>query len=497
MRRPILKGMIVVATLASLLSGETASASETAFVYQGRLTDGLKAAEGEYDFLFRLYDRAEDGAPIGEAAAREDVDVAGGLFEVELDFGHDLFTGEASYLEIGVRAANEAADHASLAPRQAFIPVPGAWQYPYAIYAAEARSAAEGQGASITAVGIGEAGGEDISPLDAHGVGAGTGSVLHRDGLNTADGDYSSVGGGQYCYIGTGANHSTIAGGSVNKVYANGKYASIIGGANNSVGDNTRFGTVCGGEHNQVYGGAEWATVGGGDGNDATGDYATIAGGYDGKANGIGATIGGGRYNEASGTYSTVPGGRKNRAVNYCLAAGYRAKAAHRGSFVWGDVTEANLTTTANDQFLARAKGGFKFYTNAAMDTGAKLNSGSGSWTSVSDRDCKENFEPVDPAEILERLSEVPVRTWNYKAQDDAIRHIGPMSQDLYAAFALGADDKGIATIDGIGLSLAAAKGLYELAQENRTALQAKDARIRSLEERLAILEEALGSQTQ
>jgi hypothetical protein len=177
-----MKWIMAACMLAAMLTGGMAAAGDldTAFVYQGRLTDGLEAASGSYDFQFKLYDAAEDGALIGAAMSTDDVDVDGGLFEVELDFGHDLFAGDACYLEIEVRAGNEASAYTPLTPRQAFIPVPSAWEYPYAVYASEVRSSAQAQGASVTAVGIGQTVGEDVAPLVAsHTIGTGTNSILH------------------------------------------------------------------------------------------------------------------------------------------------------------------------------------------------------------------------------------------------------------------------------------------------------------------------------
>ena len=46
------------------------------------------------------------------------------------------------------------------------------------------------------------------------------------------------------------------------------------------------------------------------------------------------------------------------------------------------------------------------------------------------------------------------------KADDGAVRHIGPVAQDFRAAFDLGADDKTIATVDADGVALAAIQGL-------------------------------------
>ena len=39
---------------------------------------------------------------------------------------------------------------------------------------------------------------------------------------------------------------------------------------------------------------------------------------------------------------------------------------------------------------------------------------------------------------VLRKVVALPIATWNYKSQDAAIRHMGPMAQDFHAAFGLG-----------------------------------------------------------
>jgi hypothetical protein len=112
-----------------------------------------------------------------------------------------------------------------------------------------------------------------------------------------------------------------------------------------------------------------------------------------------------------------------------------------------------------------------------------------GAWNSVSDRNAKENFAAVDGRALLDRLAGVPVTTWNYKSQDAAIRHMGPVAQDFYAAFGVGEDDKHIATIDADGVALAASQALYALAQEQAGRIAALQAQNAALESRLAALE--------
>ena len=130
--------------------------------------------------------------------------------------------------------------------------------------------------------------------------------------------------------------------------------------------------------------------------------------------------------------------------------------------------------------------------------TGAYLSTG-GTWTNASDRKAKENIEPVDPEAILEGVARLPISTWNYKTQDDSIRHIGPMAQDFYAAFGVGEDERHISTIDADGVALAAIQGLYRLSQEQAARIEALEAenetqqrQIEALQEETAELQEEI-----
>jgi hypothetical protein len=110
------------------------------------------------------------------------------------------------------------------------------------------------------------------------------------------------------------------------------------------------------------------------------------------------------------------------------------------------------------------------------------VSGGSGTWNSVSDRNMKENFKAVNPRDILRKVLNLPISTWNYKTQDASIRHIGAMAQDFKAAFKVGEDDKHISTIDPDGVALAAIQGLNE---ELKDELKTRDAKIERLETQL------------
>ena len=84
---------------------------------------------------------------------------------------------------------------------------------------------------------------------------------------------------------------------------------------------------------------------------------------------------------------------------------------------------------------------------------------------------------PVDGFEILEKLARLPISTWNYKADDASVVHLGPMAQDFAAAFGLGDDDRVIATVDSNGVLMVAVQALYRRVQ----TLEAEVAALRAL----------------
>jgi hypothetical protein len=263
--------------------------------------------------------------------------------------------------------------------------------------------------------------------------------------------------------------------------------------------------TVAGGFNNQASGFV--STVGGGIDNIADGFVSTVGGGSQNTASGGFSTVGGGFQNTANG--GTVPGGDNNAAEgDYSFAAGQRAKAIHAGAFVWGDSTDSDIQSSTNDQFTVRSVGGARFFSNANLTAGVQLAAGGSSWSSVSDRNMKENFALVDAREVLERIAAMPILTWNYKAQDASIRHIGPMAQDFSAAFNLGEDDLRINTIDIDGVALVAIQGLYEVVKEQNARIAAlriendaqlveKDKEIAGLVERLERLERTVLNNTE
>jgi hypothetical protein len=107
-----------------------------------------------------------------------------------------------------------------------------------------------------------------------------------------------------------------------------------------------------------------------------------------------------------------------------------------------------------------------------------------GALGNCSDRNVKQDFAPVSPSEILDRVLQLPVSKWSYKF-DAGTRHIGPMAQDFYSAFNVGHDEKYITTVDEDGVALAAIQGLNQ-------KLEKKDAEVQALKQRLEKLEQLL-----
>lgn len=85
-------------------------------------------------------------------------------------------------------------------------------------------------------------------------------------------------------------------------------------------------------------------------------------------------------------------------------------------------------------------------------------------WINASDRNAKENFEAIDGAALLAQVEALPIAKWNYKQDDESVKHIGPTAQDFKSAFGVGASDKAISTVDPAGIALAA---IQQLIREN------------------------------
>jgi hypothetical protein len=310
------------------------------------------------------------------------------------------------------------------------------------------------------------------------------GGFQNTIGTNTPE---SFIGGGQDNTISgdnTGNGNSVIVGGSGSTIYANSYYSVIGGGNNNNIGSNSESSVIAGGNNNAIQNNGSYnSVIGGGYGNtigNNCGD-AAIAGGY---ANAI----------QNNSYYSVIAGGIYNVAgpnAPSAFAAGSNAKAVNSGAFVWSDGS-ATTSSTVNDSVTFRASGGYRFFTGSGTG-GATLAAGATSWTTLSDRNAKKDFAPVDYQAVLDKLAQVPIEQWHYKWEKSTdTLNIGPMAQDFKGAFFPGRDDKGISTLEFDGVELAAIQGLNQKlsAELNRQAAENSDlkARLEKLEKMMSEL---------
>lgn len=432
--------------------------------YQGRLTNsqGDPVTDGMYSVTFTIYD-SEVGGNSKWTEVR-DITTKDGLFSAFLGSVNPLentvFSEPSRYLGIKVEA------DAELTPR---------WQLASAAYANRIGTVDGATGGIIS------------GELDIQGdfMVSGKTSI----GINhEISGMYTFISGKSNI---VSADFATVGGGQFN--YARGTFSVIAGGGAPMIMDSN----MASGDHSSILGGGR---------NRTSGPHSSIGGGCCNTITDGGqfATIGGGAGNTATARWATVPGGVRNTAAGeFSFAAGRWATANHVGSFVWADSINAVYESQRDNQFLTRATGGNRFDVNnsnwiefyddntnlIATSCGANLSIG-GNWVNASDRNQKENFEAINSGELLEKIAELPITSWNYKNERKDIRHIGPVAQDFRALFGVGSDDKHISTIDPAGIALAGIKELAEKNKklENNYALLMQE--IKKLQERMLELEQ-------
>ena len=287
--------------------------------------------------------------------------------------------------------------------------------------------------------------------------------------------------------IGTG---STATGYSTT---ASGYYSVAMGVGNQATGN---FSTALG-RDNLASG--DYATVFGAN-NIASGQYSTAMG-HNAQASGIGS-VSLGNTTTASGPnslslgYNTVASGPSSTAIgNTTNASGVNSTttgygttasgdastamgnnvstAAWNGSFIIGDnSTRAVLTNDHSNEMAMIFDGGYLFRTDANVAIGVLIPHGGNSWTAFCDKNRKENFEPLNGEDVLQKLSNINFTSWNYKMQDSkSYRHYGIMAQDFNTAFGhdkygVIGNDTTVNPIDMIGIDMAAIQALVKRTNE-------------------------------
>lgn len=313
------------------------------------------------------------------------------------------------------------------------------------------------------------------------GIFKGSGNLIESNSMA------SFIGGGQSNTVFNGVTNGVIGGGFGNVV--SNHLGTVAGGLQNSAGGSAGF--IGGGVSNRIIpstGDLSFLTnqamvIGGGLKNLASGVGSTVAGGNNNTNTGDFAAIGGGGNNKAAGSFSTVPGGLRGHAV-------------HDSSFVWADGTGGPAPTESfgENTFTVRCSGGARFLSSGiSTPVGVQLLPNATSWTVLSDRESKTDFQKINPREVLSKLAAMPVNSWQYK-HDPSRRYIGPTSQDFMSAFHLGSYDKGINTLDADGVTFAAIQGLVEELKDRDKTIEELKAKNSELSRSIEVINERLDS---
>jgi trimeric autotransporter adhesin len=343
--------------------------------------------------------------------------------------------------------------------------------------------------------------------------GGGAGYYFNAPFSNSVLGNFSTIAGGLanksgspggwYATVGGGANNSangsytTVAGGSLN--LATGEGATVGGGAGNTAsGDRA---TVPGGQVNTAAGLFSFAagsraranhngTFVWGDAQDAyvssTGDNQFLiraAGGVGINTPSPGAALhvaGGARFDgdvSLQGGYRRIEMSGGNSLGFFYGSYPYFGDGVHVGYNFYADgaggphpintgAGTSRVTAGYGEVVLAVGNPGFG-PNNVRLVANSSGVTVYGTFNNLSDRNAKQDFEPVNAARILEKVTHLPLTKWSYK-DDPNTRHIGPMAQDFQATFNVGTDEKHIAPIDEGGVALAAIQGLNEKVEQQR-----------------------------
>ena len=183
---------------------------------------------------------------------------------------------------------------------------------------------------------------------------------------------------------------------------------------------------------------------------------------------------------------------------NWANVVGWTLDSGGSGNTVNATFTQMSVTAVPSPtpaavggSFTARAPGGVRFLAGLGDTAGVTLTNGATSWGSLSDRNTKTKASPVHHREVLGKLAQMPVTSWEYK-HDPGRRYIGPMAQDFHAAFGLGADDKRLSTLDLDGVAFSALQGLIAELRDRRERSAVQAARLQALENELQDLRERL-----
>lgn len=414
------------------------AASPTAIDYQGRLTNsgGAPVTDGSYSVVFTVYDAAAGGT--SKWTETQSVTTTNGLFAVLLGtitpITDSVFNGQTRYLGVKVGTDPEQS------PRTRLVTAPYAFRI----------STVDGStGGAIS-------GNINLDPSTAT-----TGNLL-KGGLpfmhNFGDSD---------TFVGLNAGNLIMSGRSNTACGAAALQNNTIG-THNTAGGARALHSNTSGQSNTAIGFETLYTDTTGNNNTAAGTHALFfnGSGTDNTASGVGAlqNNSSGLGNCAYGYMSLVSNttGSENTAIGY-----------------GADVFTAGLVNATAIGANAQVNASNKIRLG---DANVTVIEGQVAYTFTSDRKQKENFEPVDGDDVLRKLRELSLTSWNYRNQDPSrFRHYGPMAQEFYAAFGhdkLGqsGDSTSINSGDEMGILMIAVQTL----EKDREQTKSENEKLRS-----------------
>ena len=349
---------LLLAVLGYSLLGVAPAAAQSAFSFQGRLSDAAGPANGRYEFEFSLWDASDGGGlasptVLGTPGA---IGVTNGLFTVILDFGASALNGASRWVQLGVRTNGSATPFVPVTPRQS-LPVT-----PMAVFATRAGGVSAGS-VGTSAIAANAVTGAKIAPgevvrginnlKDAVTLQAGSNVVLATTGSTItisaitatgSNGQSWAVGGNSDTtatnFLGTrdnqplelrvnnmralrlepnGLGQPNLIAGNTNNAAAPGLVGVVVaGGATNTIGSSSHWSTIGGGRANAIRDGAYSSGIFTGNGIEiqANSPYALVGGGYNNRIqnDAQAAIIVGGFENfvGSNAQFSVVTGGREN-----------------------------------------------------------------------------------------------------------------------------------------------------------------------------------------
>lgn len=456
------------------------------FTYQGELTETGAPANGQFDMEFTLWNAATGGVQQGATVALPNVPVSDGKFTVQLDFGVSAL-GPAD----GLRWLEIAVDGFVLDPRQPLSPAPFAVQT-RGIYVDDANN-----------VGIGTTAPANLLHL------RGSEATLRLDDASDAN-SYSLI---------DDASSGQL---TITKHASSGNVLIDINPqpAVNTEGAGIRLfrGTdTTGAKGLSFYRGNNTTQTSAAIGVDEGDSYFQIDHGGGGGKFGIGTAAPEVKLHVSNGDSGQAISSTTDFVVEDDQFT--RLQIASAGdaqiSLTGGNGLVGNMQLNTVDELLSIGFGlaymnldgnsGFvgirkPISVDYPLEVGFDDTNGNGAhvtvggeWVNGSDRNSKEDFEPIDRHDILARLVHLPITQWRFKGEEETVQHLGPVAQDFHAAFGLGDSDRYIGTLDASGVALAAIQGLFEIVSEREGDLDRQRERnlqqARQIEELLARLQ--------